>query len=136
MSDPTIIVHTPCRAILPHSAGGLTATFTYDPTRPFDVALTIGEAHYRVTWLVSRDILGAGLLGPAGLADVQAYPLGPDLAVALDGVSHDDDLPASATFVMPATVVAAFLERTATLVPYGREGDHLDLDRELAELLG
>jgi hypothetical protein len=136
MNDSTITIHTTCRTILPCMQGGLSATFTYDPARPFDVTLTISANYDSVTWLVSRDILAEGMHGLAGLADVQAYPLGSDLVLVFDGVSEDETQPSTATIAVPAFSVAAFLDRTAMLVPYGQEGQHLDLDRELAELLG
>jgi hypothetical protein len=41
-----------------------------------------------------------------------------------------------ALFQASAAAVAAFLQKTYAIVPAGRESDFLDLDAELAELLG
>ena len=53
----------------------IVARFSWFASRPFEVGIVF--LHPRqgpVTWVVSRDLLAAGLDGPAGLGDVMVFP--------------------------------------------------------------
>ncbi|GGV13569.1 hypothetical protein GCM10010495_29350 [Kitasatospora herbaricolor] len=88
-------------------------------------------ARPEVTWVFARQLLAAGLAGPAGIGDVHVRPaLGPHTMVELraaEGV-------ALLRFDTPD--LRHFLRLSFRAVPEGEEHHHLDADRALAELLG
>ncbi|WP_329495197.1 SsgA family sporulation/cell division regulator [Kitasatospora herbaricolor] len=84
-----------------------------------------------VTWVFARQLLAAGLAGPAGIGDVHVRPaLGPQTMVELraaEGV---------ALLRFDTADLRYFLRLSFLAVPEGEEHQHLDADRALAELLG
>lgn len=85
-----------------------------------------------VCWTFARSLLGEGLVQPAGEGDVQVWPSstdsGPVVCLSLSSPSG------MALFELPLAELALFLARTYDVVPIGREGEHVDLDAELAKL--
>jgi hypothetical protein len=86
-----------------------------------------------VEWIFARELLTAGLDGPAGEGDVQVWPSNergrPVLNLALSSPFGE------AHFEAPREATAAFLTRTFDMISAGREGEFLDVDTELDELL-
>lgn len=81
-----------------------------------------------VEWTFARELLAAGMDGPAGLGDVRIWPdRAGTLAMAMSSPTGD------ALFQLHRPTVAKFLRQTYASVPRGQE--RLDLDSELAELL-
>ncbi|MFE9095699.1 SsgA family sporulation/cell division regulator [Streptomyces sp. NPDC007264] len=110
------------------------AMLHYDRRDPFAVRMTFPAPAtlegVEVCWTFARELLTAGLEGPEGHGDVRVRPYGYDRTVlefhAPEGTAvvhvHSDE-------------VRRFLERTTELVPVGVEHLHVDLDRDLAELI-
>ncbi|MFG2193685.1 SsgA family sporulation/cell division regulator [Streptomyces sp. NPDC048639] len=83
-----------------------------------------------VAWVFGRDLLAAGLDGPAGEGDVHVRPFGDDLTVLEFHASVG-----TAMVRMETADLRRFLQRSYLLVPAGSEGSHWDVDGELAALL-
>jgi hypothetical protein len=86
-----------------------------------------------VEWIFARELLAAGLDGPAGEGDVRVWPADDGgegvLNIALSspfGQAH---------FEAPLTATAEFVARTFGVIAAGRESDFIDLDGELDVLL-
>ncbi|MGN6244197.1 MAG: SsgA family sporulation/cell division regulator [Motilibacteraceae bacterium] len=106
----------------------------YRTDEPFSVRAEFltGDAG-SVEWVFARDLLSDGLTQPAGDGDVRVWPVAgagtPVVSIALTSPDGHARLEAD------ATVISAFIERTAALVPPGTEPSYLDLDNELDALL-
>ncbi len=97
-----------------------------------DTAEDTGDPDGGITWLLSRELLHAGLNRPAGDGDVRLWPA----RAAADVLYLHLRAPSGeALFELSRATVAAFLRQTETLVPSGSESDQLDLDDELHVLL-
>ena len=81
---------------------------------------------------IARDLLQAGVHGPAGQGDITIEPAdhlgrrGLRITLATDCL---------ATMMVEAQPVIEFLVETYALVPSGCELDHIDFDAEIAALL-
>ncbi len=117
------------------------ALLCYDADDPFAVRIAFGEATEEdagpdpeggITWLLSRELLRAGLDRPAGDGDVRLWPArgaGDGLYLHLRAPSGE------ALFEVSRGTVAGFLQLTASVVPFGEESSVLEVDGELAALL-
>lgn len=123
------------RLLVPGAEGVvLEATLRYDPADPYAVKATFRAGDASVSWMLGRELLHRGLVDATGDGDVRVWP---DLDV--------DDEPAvmvrlsspdgQAVLCLEADALQAFLARTFSLVPLGQEGQHLDIDGCLAQLL-
>lgn len=122
----------------PQSWTEVPARLSYDPSDPFAVRIAFGEPGEPaaetegIAWLVSRELIRAGLDRPAGEGDVRIWPTrssGDALFLHLRAPSGE------ALFEMSRASVAAFLRQTEVLVPMGAEETMLGLDEELQALL-
>ncbi|MFF8382751.1 spore wall synthesis regulator SsgD [Streptomyces kanasensis] len=110
------------------------AVLGYACADPYAVRMTFPASAtlegVEVVWEFSRELLAAGLEGPAGAGDVRVRPHGQDRTVvefhACEGV---------AVIHVRTGELRGFLRRALELVPAGREHLHLDLDGHLAQLL-
>jgi hypothetical protein len=100
---------------------------------PFDDAYDVPEDDGGVEWLLSRDLLQAGLTGPVGDGDVRLWPARAGLDVLFLQLRAPSG---EALFELSGAVVADFLRETELLVPAGSESDVLRVDDELSALLG
>ena len=118
------------------------ALLCYDGADPFAVRIAFGDVGDEngvvdledggIAWLLSRELLQAGLAGPAGDGDVRLWPA----HAATDVLFLHLRAPSGeALFELSRATVAAFLRQTETLVPSGTESSLLDLDDELLVLL-
>ena len=110
------------------------ARLSYDTHDPYAVHITFHlGSDAPVTWVFARDLLAQGTTGMCGHGDVRVWSTrskGRDvLCMALNSPAG------KALLEFPPAPVEAWLERTYRLVPPGSEGDSLDLDSGLAELL-
>ena len=113
----------------------LTASLGYEPSDPYAVWITFLTPTTQVRWAICRMTLLLGLTDPAGRGDLQLWPsVDHDgrAVVVLEFHSPDGRLVAEA----PTHDVYRFLTRTLAVVPAGTEGDHLDLDALVDDLLG
>ncbi|MEU6393557.1 SsgA family sporulation/cell division regulator [Streptomyces sp. NPDC046939] len=111
------------------------ATLGYDVRDPFAVRMSFPAAAtlegVDVCWTFARDLLATGVREPAGLGDVRVRPYGYDRTVlefhAMEG---------TAIVHIRTGELERFLASTRALVPVGEESLHVDVDSDLAELLG
>jgi len=116
----------------PQSWTEVPALLCYDGADPFAVRIAFGLEDGGIAWLLSRELLQAGLDGPAGEGDVRLWPA----HAATDVLFLHLRAPSGeALFELSRATVAAFLRQTETLVPSGTESTLLDLDDELHVLL-
>lgn len=119
------------------------AHLRYDAGDPFAVRIAFGDADpdrvdgdpdddAGITWLLSRDLLRAGLERPAGDGDVRLWPARASSDVLY---LHLRAPSGEALFEVSRAPVAAFLRHTEALVPAGQESSRLGLDEELQALL-
>jgi Streptomyces sporulation and cell division protein, SsgA len=113
-----------------HGAVPLVASLCYSVGDPYAIrmAFHVGTDD-PVEWIFSRDLLSAGLAGPAGEGDVQVWPGLGVLNIALSspfGQAH---------FEAPMIAISDFLNRTFGVIAAGRESDFVNIDSELDELL-
>jgi hypothetical protein len=85
-----------------------------------------------VEWLLSRDLLRAGLAAPVGEGDVRLWPARGGLDVVFLQLRAPSG---EALFELSGAVVGDFLRETEQLVPAGTESDALRVDDELSALL-
>jgi hypothetical protein len=106
----------------------------HEPSDPWAVGLVMTVQGESVEWVFARDLLAAGLAGPAGVGDIRIHPC----------ASHDGDPVVHIELGNPdghavlrasAGAVARFLDATYQSVPAGREAEHLDIDATLTRLL-
>ncbi|MFF2627001.1 SsgA family sporulation/cell division regulator [Kitasatospora griseola] len=113
--------HLPVHVFGP-TGGRRAMVLGYHPGDPYAVRLTFpdGAPDGGVTWLIARDLLAAGLTGPAGNGAVRIRPW-PNgrLRLAFRGADG-----ARATVLAPTALLAEFLTATHTLVPPGAEPAH------------
>jgi hypothetical protein len=134
-ASPGYSVPTTLHLVGPTSWTEVPAVLTYSVRDPFAVRIGFGEAGEPddgITWLLSRELLVAGLDRPAGEGDVRLWPArtsGDVLYLHLRAPSGE------ALFELSRATVAAFLLQTEALVPTGQETAALDVDQELAVLL-
>ena len=137
----------------PQSWTAVPAALVYDSLDPFAVRVRFGdggpddagtsEGSYDafdeapdddggVEWLLSRDLLRAGLTSPVGEGDVRLWPARGGLDVVFLQLRAPSG---EALFELSGGVVADFLRETELLVPNGAESDALRVDEELSVLL-
>ncbi|MFJ3904852.1 SsgA family sporulation/cell division regulator [Streptomyces sp. NPDC090025] len=102
----------------------------YRTADPYAVAMHFDDAEGGTRWLLSRDLLLAGLERPAGDGDVHIAPAGDgETVIALGG-------PGGIALLRTTTAsLARFLTATLRLVPLGTEGRHVDWDTCVTRLL-
>jgi len=131
----------------PQSWTAVPAALVYDSADPFAVRVRFGDggiddidpAPYDspdedggVEWLLSRDLLRAGLTGPVGDGDVRLWPARGGLDVVFLQLRAPSG---EALFELSGAVVGDFLRETELLVPVGTESGALRVDDELSALL-
>jgi hypothetical protein len=121
----------------PQTWSEVPAVLTYEPSEPFAVGIVFGGSaddadDDGVQWLLSRDLLRAGLSRPAGEGDVRLWPA----RTGSDAVFLQLRAPSGeALFEVSRPEVFDFLAQTERLVARGREADLLQVDEELQALL-
>jgi hypothetical protein len=129
----------------PQSWTAVPAALVYESADPYAVKVRFGdggepeepgslepEDDGGVEWLLSRELLRAGMSGPAGDGDVRIWPA----RAALDVLFLQLRAPSGeALFELSASVVGEFLRDTERLVPVGEESGRLEVDDELTALL-
>ncbi|WP_258052731.1 SsgA family sporulation/cell division regulator [Streptomyces sp. Ru73] len=108
--------------------------FSYRSDRPFEVRVAfVSQGRTVATWVFARELLLAGLRGPAGEGNVRMRPFRD--SVGLRRVHIELRAPGSeCALTAEATDLAAWVRATSEVVPPGQEGRHLDLDAHLARL--
>ena len=134
-SSATVSAELGLSLVVPeHGAVPLVASMCYSADDPFAIrmAFHVG-ADEPVEWIFARELLAAGLHGPAGEGDVQVWPTDDE---GLEVLNLAPSSPfGEAHFEAPRGATAEFLHRTYEMIARGREGEFLDLDTELDDLL-
>jgi hypothetical protein len=125
----------------PASWSEVPALLCYDAADPYAVRIAFGDSpedgvaadpEGAITWLLSRELLQAGLDRPAGDGDVRLWPA----RAASDVLFLHLRAPSGeALFELSRASVAAFLRQTEALVAPGEEAERLGLDEQLQALL-
>ncbi|MFI0517875.1 SsgA family sporulation/cell division regulator [Streptomyces sp. WSLK1-5] len=131
---PSLLSLEIVRVLDEQTSRSVLADFRFDPGTPMVVSVTFKPAAAAaVTWRIGRELLYRGLFEHSGEWDVRMRPAlheEPSTAwLMLNSVSG------SALFSLPVPPLAEWLEATYRIVPAEAEGDALDWDGFLAELL-
>lgn len=134
-SSATVSAELGLSLVVPeHGAVPLVASLCYSADDPYAIrmAFHVG-ADEPVEWIFARELLAAGLEGPAGEGDVQVWPSG-DSGLEVLNLALSSPF-GEAHFEVPHSATAAFLDRTFDMVAAGAESEFLDVDTELDDLL-
>jgi len=134
-SSATVSAELGLSLVVPdHGAVPLVASLYYSADDPYAIrmAFHVGTDE-PVEWIFARDLLAVGLEGPAGEGDVQVWPTDDHgrelLNIALSSPFGE------AHFEAPRSSTAGFLTKTYEVIAPGQEGNYVDVDSELDELL-
>ena len=130
-------VTTPVTLLVTASTGEaeIAAELRYEPSDPLAVSLVIGiGCSEPVVWTFARDLLQAGISGPAGEGDITIEPADDGISQRALRITLATDC--LATMLMSRDRAVEFLVETYSIVASGCELDHVDLDAEIAALLG
>jgi hypothetical protein len=123
------------RLVVPEHGGvPLTASLYYRGDDPYAIrmAFHVGTDD-PVEWIFARDLLAEGLDCVAGDGDVRVWP---STAAYRDVLNLVLSSPfGQAHFEAPLTALTGFLLRTFEVVPAGREGEFIDIEGELNDML-
>jgi hypothetical protein len=118
-------------------AGGkstqLQAELSYDSRDPFAVSAEFKTSDTLVRWVFARELLSEGLYDPTGDGDVHVWPCldARGHAVTIIELSSPDG---EALLQAKSDEVNSFLRSTESLVPFGAEGDLVDVDDAIAKI--
>ncbi|GAA4001199.1 SsgA family sporulation/cell division regulator [Streptomyces plumbiresistens] len=110
------------------------ALLSYHTDDPYaiHIAFHINSDH-PVHWTFARELLVEGVFRPCGHGDVRVWPTKvAGRSVVLMALSSPDG---DALLEAPTPQVSAWLERTLRVVPPGTEGEQLEIDEALDQLL-
>ena len=123
------------RLVVPEHGGvPLTASLYYRGDDPYAIrmAFHVGTED-PVEWIFARDLLAEGLDCVAGDGDVRVWPT---TAAHRDVLNLELSSPfGQAHFEAPLPAMTGFLLRTFEVVPAGREGEFIDIEGELNDML-
>ena len=102
---------------------------------PFAVTACFNTGEVMVQWVFARDLLSSGRYEPTGDGDVHVWPC---LSARGDAVTIIESSSPDGEALMQARSIDVndFLRRTEDVVPMGREGELVDIDAVLEQLLG
>lgn len=120
-------------ALLHQSAAPVVTRWTYSADDPFAVTLVIQtRGDQCVDWVLARDLLVAGLTGPAGIGDVRVRPARmDDWDVALVEIRSPDG---RALLEVDRDLLQQFVDATIDAVPLGSESTVIDMDAEIEKI--
>lgn len=96
---------------------------------PFAVQMVLSvDQSPAICWTFGRELLMTGTAMPTGIGDVQVFPTHDGVIIELRSGG------AAARLLAHTPEIAAFADRTLSLVPLGSEMDHYDLDLDLSSM--
>jgi hypothetical protein len=120
----------------------LVASLYYSGSDPYAIRMAFHVGMDEpVEWIFARDLLAAGLTSREGGGDVRVWPSAAadaDDEAGMDGDVLNIELSSpfgQAHFEAPVEEMREFLQRTYRIVPAGNEGNFVDLEGELNDLL-
>jgi hypothetical protein len=123
------------RLVVPGNASlPVMAELAYDQRDPYAIRIAFHTGGTDIVeWTFARSLLTDGVTHPVGEGDVQVWPSHaggkPIVCLSLSSPSG------RALFEAPLAQLVEFLTKTYAVVPTGNEGDHVDVEAELALLL-
>jgi hypothetical protein len=138
-SSSTVSAELGLRLVVPQQTiVPLVASLYYSKEDPYAIRIAFHVGlDEPVEWIFARELLAAGTEGAEGLGDVRVWPSDGSQG-GLPGAVLNIELSSpfgQAHFEAPVTEVSDFLRRTFEIVPAGQEGDHVDVEGELSDLL-
>jgi hypothetical protein len=140
-SSSTVSAELGLRLVVPQQTiVPLVASLYYSGDDPYAIRIAFHVGlDEPVEWIFARDLLASGLKDRQGLGDVQVWP---SAASDADDDAVEDVLNielsspfGQAHFEAPIKEISDFLRRTYQIVASGQEGDFVDVETELNELL-
>lgn len=134
-NGPTVSAELGLSLVVPeHGAVPLMASLCYTTDDPYAIrmAFHVGTDE-PVEWIFSRELLAAGMDGPAGEGDVHVWP-GNDHGLGILNIALSSPF-GHAHFEAPMGAIADFLAKTFAVIPAGHETTFINIDTELDELL-
>jgi hypothetical protein len=124
-SSSTVSAELGLRLIVPQQTiVPLVASLFYSGDDPYAIRIAFHVGlDEPVEWIFARDLLAEGIKDRTGLGDVQVWPS----AATVD--------PASDETGQQVNEISDFLRRTYRIVEAGQEGEHVDVESELDDLL-
>jgi hypothetical protein len=120
-------------AVLHGQETPLLTRWSYRSDDPFAVMLSISRPNGRwIDWLMSRELLVAGLSGPAGIGDVRLDPFEDGEFDVLEVRIGDDE--GSAALEFDRDLVERFVDATYEIVAPGDESTMIDVEAEIEKL--
>ncbi|WP_420123664.1 SsgA family sporulation/cell division regulator, partial [Nakamurella sp.] len=105
------------------------AEFRYRSDDPFAIQLLLSvDQSPAVSWVFGRELLADGVAGPAGIGDVQIFPVHDGTVIELRSGEQ------SARLLAHTPDVGAFLDRSLQLVPAGSESAYFEVESDLRSL--
>src|SRR5260370_36909618 len=134
-SSATVSAEFGLRLVVPeHGAVPLVASLYYSADGPYAIRMAFHVGMDEpVEWIFARNLLAEGMNEPAGDGDVRVWPAAAGNHRALN-ISLSSPF-GQAHFEAPLNALAGFLLRTLQIIPAGQEGEFIDLDGELDNLL-
>ena len=112
----------------------LAASFEYSTTDPYAVSVLFHGEPAPVRWTFARDLLIEGFYEPTGDGDVHVWP-----CLSAEGnavVILELNSPSGEVLIQVSSrAVSTFIDKMLAMVPQGAEGELVDFDTELIELL-
>lgn len=107
--------------------------WSYQADQPYSVTVAFQAGPDKwVEWVFARELLMAGLNGPAGIGDVRFVPFeDQNEKLLLLQVESDQG---RASWFLDRGEAEEFVEMTRQVVPEGAEEEHFDVDALLAEI--
>lgn len=107
--------------------------WSYQADQPYSVTVAFqAGADKWVEWVFARELLMAGLNGPAGIGDVRFVPFeDQNEKLLLLQVESDQG---RASWFLDRGEAEEFVEMTRQVVPEGAEEEHFDIEALLAEI--
>jgi hypothetical protein len=106
----------------------------YDLQDPYAATAEFQTPRGAVRWVFARQLLADGMYGPAGAGDVQVWPSldARGRSVLVIELSSPEG---SALLQANTREVAKFIRSSELAIPMGAEGDFVDVDAALEQLL-
>jgi hypothetical protein len=142
-SSSTVSAELGLRLIVPQQTiVPLVASLFYSGDDPFAIRIAFHVGlDEPVEWIFARDLLAEGIKDRTGLGDVQVWPSAATADPASDETGQqvlNIELSSpfgQAHFEAPVNEISDFLRRTYRIVEAGQEGEHVDVESELDDLL-
>jgi Streptomyces sporulation and cell division protein, SsgA len=138
-SSTTISAELGFRLVVPQQTiVPLVASLLYTCEDPYAIRIAFHVGlDEPVEWIFARELLSRGMESREGHGDVQVWPASESADGAHAKVLNIELASpfGQAHFEAPIAEVSDFLQRTYRVVPEGREGEHVDVEAELTDLL-